>query len=354
MPRAPTSARAAATVAPSSSPRCTPSAPTSRASAASSLTMKSAPRRRQILASARRLLAPQRARGADLLRYWTARRAAARSPRRPCARQPRGVGVVRRDRVRARSRGASSGCQRASAGGDALVARRRCAPPLPRAPRTGDPAGTGPCPGDTPCAAPATCIPAPRARLPDRSRPLASMAAMAEASVQPDPWYEPGSRGQLSVRTTPLLPYSVLTTSGVFSCVPVTSTYSQPVSMSLAAHCSSVRVVVVVAFREEAHLEAVGREDRRLRQQQLAQRVRHVVARELVAAAGREHRIEDQRHVGIVGDDLRDRRDVLHAAEHADLERVDRHVLEQAARLVGHPVGVDGAGRLRSRANPAP
>ena len=76
----------------------------------------------------------------------------------------------------------------------------------------------------------------------------------------------------------------------------------------------------------------------------------HLVARELVAAAGGEHRIEHQRHVGIVGDDLGDRRDVLDAAEHADLERVDRHVLEQAARLVGDPVGVDRAARLRRRA----
>ena len=67
----------------------------------------------------------------------------------------------------------------------------------------------------------------------------------------------------------------------------------------------------------------------------------HLVAREFVAAARCEHRIEDQRNVGIVGHDLGDRGDVLDAAEHADLERVDRHVLEQAARLVGDPVGVD-------------
>ena len=78
-----------------------------------------------------------------------------------------------------------------------------------------------------------------------------------------------------------------------------------------------------------------------MRQQELAQRVGHLVGRELVAAARGEHGIEHQRHVGIVGDDFRDRGDALDAAQHADLERVDRNVLEQAARLVGHPLGVE-------------
>ena len=43
----------------------------------------------------------------------------------------------------------------------------------------------------------------------------------------------------------------------------------------------------------------------------------------------------------IVGEDFGDRRDVLDAAERADLERVDRHVLEQATGLVGDPFRVD-------------
>ena len=77
-----------------------------------------------------------------------------------------------------------------------------------------------------------------------------------------------------------------------------------------------------------------------MRQQQLADRVRHFVGGELVAAAGREHGIEHQRHVGIIGDDLRDGGDALEASQHADLERVHRHVLEQAARLVGDPLGL--------------
>ena len=70
-------------------------------------------------------------------------------------------------------------------------------------------------------------------------------------------------------------------------------------------------------------------------------RVGHFVRRELVAAAGREHGIEHQRNVGIVGNDFRDGGDALEAPQHADLECVDGNVLEQTARLVGHPLGLD-------------
>ncbi len=117
------------------------------------------------------------------------------------------------------------------------------------------------------------------------------------------------------------------------------STYSAPISISRSAQ-SGKRRVVVLDVGEPPRLEAVRREDRRVRQQQLADRVGHFVRREFVAAAGGEHRIEHQRHVGIVGEDLRDGGDALEASQHADLERVHRHVLEQAARLVGHPFGV--------------
>ena len=85
----------------------------------------------------------------------------------------------------------------------------------------------------------------------------------------------------------------------------------------------------------------VGRQDRRTRQQELAQRVEHLVARQLVAATRGEHGIEYQRYVRIIGEDLRDGSNVFDAAEHADLECVDGHVLEQAARLVGDPLGVE-------------
>ena len=106
--------------------------------------------------------------------------------------------------------------------------------------------------------------------------------------------------------------------------------------------------VVIVGLREPPRLHAVRRQYRRLRQKQLPQRVKHFVARKLVATAGRQHRVEHQRYVGIVGQDLRDRGYVLDAAQCAYFERIDRHVLEQAARLVGDPVGIDRLQRFDS------
>ena len=90
-----------------------------------------------------------------------------------------------------------------------------------------------------------------------------------------------------------------------------------------------------------------------MRQQELANGVGHFVGRELVAATGREHGIEHQRNVGIVGYDFRDGGDALEASQHSDLERVHRNVLEQAARLVGDPLGVQRLHRPRRRACPA-
>jgi hypothetical protein len=52
-------------------------------------------------------------------------------------------------------------------------------------------------------------------------------------------------------------------------------------------------------------------------------------------------RVQDQRHVGIVRDDLCHHRDDFGRTEHAHLERRHRHVLEHAARLVGDPVRID-------------
>ncbi len=101
------------------------------------------------------------------------------------------------------------------------------------------------------------------------------------------------------------------------------------------------RRFLLLEIREAPRFHAVRCQDRRLGEQQLAQRVPHLVGGELVAASRCEHGIEHERHVRIVGEDLGDRRDVLDAPEHADLECVDRHVLEQRARLVRDPVGVD-------------
>jgi len=66
-----------------------------------------------------------------------------------------------------------------------------------------------------------------------------------------------------------------------------------------------------------------------------------ILGRKLVAATGGKYRIEDKRHVGIVGHDLRYRRDVLDAADHSDLERGHRHILEHQPRLVHHPFRID-------------
>ncbi len=69
--------------------------------------------------------------------------------------------------------------------------------------------------------------------------------------------------------------------------------------------------------------------------------MQHFVAGELVAASRGKNRIEYQRNVGVIRNDLGDRGDVLHAAERADLERIDGHVLEQTARLIGDPLRID-------------
>ena len=69
--------------------------------------------------------------------------------------------------------------------------------------------------------------------------------------------------------------------------------------------------------------------------------MQHLVARQLVAAAGGQDWIEDERHIRIVGQNLGDRGDILDAAEHADLEHVDRHVFEETACLIGDPLRIE-------------
>jgi hypothetical protein len=51
--------------------------------------------------------------------------------------------------------------------------------------------------------------------------------------------------------------------------------------------------------------------------------------------------VADQRHVGVVGQDLGHRADGLGAAQEADLPAGDGHVLQDGARLLDHGVGVD-------------
>src|SRR6267143_5419171 len=76
-------------------------------------------------------------------------------------------------------------------------------------------------------------------------------------------------------------------------------------------------VVLAVALNEAPCFAAVGGQNCGLGQKQLAHARNHVLGRKLVAATGGEYRIEDKRHVGIVGHDLRYRRDVLDAADHS-------------------------------------
>ena len=102
-----------------------------------------------------------------------------------------------------------------------------------------------------------------------------------------------------------------------------------------------VVVLDVVVERETARFDAVGRQQRRLRQQQFDHGGDGLLVGQRIAAAGGEHRIEHQRDVGIVGEDFGDDGNDFGAAEQAELEGRHRHVFEQGARLVGDPVGVD-------------
>ena len=78
-----------------------------------------------------------------------------------------------------------------------------------------------------------------------------------------------------------------------------------------------------------------------LRQDEVAERLE--VGLLLVFLDPREvGQVGHQRHVGIVGQDLGDRAHALGRAEEADLPGGDRHVLEDAARLLDDHVGVDG------------
>lgn len=78
-----------------------------------------------------------------------------------------------------------------------------------------------------------------------------------------------------------------------------------------------------------------------LRQHEFAEGVE--VALQLVFLDPRQvGHVGDQRHVGVVRQDLGDRADALGGTEEADLPGRDRHVLQDAAGLFGDHVGVDG------------
>src|SRR5437879_2564750 len=115
-----------------------------------------------------------------------------------------------------------------------------------------------------------------------------------------------------------------------------------------ARQCKLI-VVLAVALDKAPSLAAVGGENCGLGKKQLTHPRNHVLGCKLVAASGGKYRIEDKRDIGIVGNDLRDRRDVFDASDHSDLERGDRHILEHEARLVHHPLRIDGLQVLDAR-----
>ena len=103
--------------------------------------------------------------------------------------------------------------------------------------------------------------------------------------------------------------------------------------------------VVVAVFSiirgEATSFNAVWRDDGGLRNQQFADCRQHVFGCEFIAAPRGQHRVENQRDFGVIGNHFGDRSNGFETAEHADLECGDRHVFENAARLVGDPFTVD-------------
>src|SRR5450759_1416747 len=71
---------------------------------------------------------------------------------------------------------------------------------------------------------------------------------------------------------------------------------------------------IILVHRETARLNAVRRKNGCLRNQQLAHRVQHVVIRQFVAASGSQHRIQHQRNIGIIRQYFGNRRPVFHTA----------------------------------------
>ena len=98
----------------------------------------------------------------------------------------------------------------------------------------------------------------------------------------------------------------------------------------------------VADIGQPAGFVGVHAQHRGLRQKQFAQRGEHFIVIEAVVATIGQFRVEDHRHVGIVGQHGGDRRDVLGTARQADHEGVHGHVLEQRPRLLLDPAGIDG------------
>ena len=126
----------------------------------------------------------------------------------------------------------------------------------------------------------------------------------------------------------------------------LTAGFQQPARALLEIRVFDFLATLAEQFGESPRFHAVRDDDRRLRQDQVLDRGDHLVVGQFVAAAVRQHRVEHQRDIRIVGNDFGDRRNVFDAAEQADLERVHGHVFQHAPRLVGDEVGVDGKDTL--------
>ena len=85
----------------------------------------------------------------------------------------------------------------------------------------------------------------------------------------------------------------------------------------------------------------VRREKRGERYQRFEQGGAYRVACQGIAAPGGEHRIDDQRSIGVPGDDRGHRAHVFGRSEHAELERSDPRLGKQRARLSRDQIGRD-------------
>jgi len=99
-------------------------------------------------------------------------------------------------------------------------------------------------------------------------------------------------------------------------------------------------ILIGQVFRQAPRLDAVGGEHCGLRQQQVDQCAHQLLVGERIAAPGTEHRVEHQGNIGVVGNHFGNGGDGFDTADHADLDRRHRHVLQHAARLVGDPLGL--------------
>src|SRR5450830_1013881 len=171
------------------------------------------------------------------------------------------------------------------------------------------------------------------------SSPLASMAQMAADKVVPAPVNDPGRRCQLSRRMMPVSSNSALTTSCISPGMPVTKRYSQPISTMRVA--SSCRASPGTGSRQAVEFYCRSQKQCGLRDQQLTDGDQIIVVIAILRRHGSNERIQNQRDIRVIRDNLGNRGNILNAADRADLECGYRHVFKNDPCLIGHPVDVD-------------